>query len=333
MDTARTLAGWVLFLVMAIVAGLFWRQSAERGAFIAEQGDAIARLESSVLNLGEIIASLENDLAEAREATISPTADASVDKTDPAEEGILSGVSLGSLLDSLLGEDSDEGLAADTLGLGGLDALAEMFDGPQGERMLEMSVGVAMDMQYGDLLDMFPPETRDAVREILGEYLINAARKGMRFFAQSEDSHATVEAMETHRQEMLAELRAVIGDDGVAMYEQYEHEMPIRMMDQTLEMQLSMFARNLDADTRDLVRHTMIEEFAAMQPEERNPIPSQQQMRQELQMQEEMYGRALERLQHQLTEEEYGIVHRFVEQQQQMTEMFGSLVGMGAADE
>ncbi len=337
MDTARALVPWVLFLLMAIVAAFFWHQSDTRGRHIASLSATIAQMETHIEELTGSVDSLEDQVERAM-ATIAALREAAppasdvdedADDADGASAGMddLLGMSMGDMLDTLLSDDA----SGDTPDNAAFEMMTELFRGPQGEQMLDMSTQMTMNMQYADFFNMLPPESVDAVREIMGDYLIHTARLSMGLLDGGADREGAATAMEATRETMLTELRGVIGDDGVAMYEQYEQELPGRMLDQALEMQMGMFARGLSAETQELVRHTLVEELLAAQPENMMAFPTPDAMRDGVLTQQEAYERALERLAPHLMEEEYETVHGFVQQQQQMMDMFGSMMG-GRAD-
>lgn len=328
MDAARTLIAWVLFLIMALAAGFFWHQSAGRAALINDLRTTVAGLEGQINQLKENTTALEAQIMALQARRYGSDDDEATREMPSQPEEAPASFSLGDLLDSLKGENDQQAVGGDAL-----SAMMELFDSPQGDSMLEAGINMAMDMQFGDFLELFPPDTMEAVRQILADFSLKAAREGIGAFGSGRDFDAMAASMETSRGAMLEELRAVIGDDGVAMYEQYEKELPARMLDQSLEMQLGMYARGLDPETRDLVRHTIVEELIALQPDDSPRIPTSQTMQVELQMQDEAYGRALERLEPLLTDEEYNVVHRFVEQQQQMSSMVESMMGIGGANQ
>ncbi|HDP34447.1 MAG TPA: hypothetical protein ENN29_04990 [Candidatus Hydrogenedentes bacterium] len=331
MDTFRTLVGWGLFLVMAIAAGFFWRQSAVRGKHINEMGDTIAAMAEQIQQLTASVADMESQMEQA-EMLIGKLNKRDIEENaaDTAEAGndMLSGMSqlgltFGDMLDMLLNDFETENEKA------GVNFMAEMFQGPQGEQMLEMGVRMMLDMQFGEFFTQVAPESVDAVKEIIGDYMIHSARIGIGLVDAGDAAVASAFTdMESTRLTMLSELRGVIGDEGVAMYEQYERELPGRMINQSLEMQLGMFARGLSAETRDMVRRTLTEELIASQPADMMTMPTPRNLEAGMQMQDEAYERALERLTPHLTEEEYGVVERFVRQQQTMVNSFGSLMGI-----
>lgn len=327
MDTLRTLAGWLLFLAMAIVAGFFWHQSAERGDCINKLSDTIAQMNSQIGLLSDSIDSLEAQVEE--EAKTIAALRSQIDAVDiaptPEDEDADNDdeISFGNMLDALM-----EGDGSETPDMGMLGSMMEMFDSPQGEQMLEAGVTMSMNMQFADFFDMLAPETVEAAREILGNFMIHTARYGMSFMDAENDADmdTALNTMTAERDNMLAELRSVIGEDGVALFEQYEEELPGKMMDQTLRMQLGMFAGGLSAETQDIVRNTLVEELLAVQPDNTTTIPNALEARNVMESQDEAYARALERLSVAISEEEYVVVERFVDQQQQMVNMFSSMM-------
>lgn len=331
METFRTLVGWLLFLAMAVVAGFFWHQSAERGVHIALLSNTVSQMESQIDQLSENIDDLEQQITDAMKTIIDMKNDLeryqstaeNQESSDQKKVDTLD-VSLGDIMDSFL-----QGGAADTDDDNPLGGMMEMFQTPQGEQMLKASIKMTMNMQYGDFFDMLAPEHVDAVREVIGDYMMHSARFGINFMSADGDENveSAMEGIAAKRETLLNDLRAVIGDDGIALYEEYERELPGRMMEQSLEMQLGMFTRGLSEDVKGLVRQTLVEELIAVQPEvPPHTPPSLQRMQSVGEDQAEAYARALDRLAVQLSEEDFNTVQEFVEQQQRMADMFGTMM-------
>ena len=97
-------------------------------------------------------------------------------------------------------------------------------------------------------------------------------------------------------------------------------------MDQAVEMQHGMFARGLSDETKLLVRETLVEELLTSQPSDLTTTPSTLQAHRVMEGQDAAYDRALERLAAQVTVEEYDVIEGFVQQQQQMMNMFGTMM-------
>ena len=331
METFRTLAGWLLFLIMAVVAGFFWHQSAQRGAHIALLSDTMTQMESQINQLSSNIDTLEQQITDATTTiaamkneleVTSPKDNRQGTEEQPTAESL--DISLGAIMDSFLQENASGD--KDNHPLGGM---MEVFQTPRGEQMLKSGVKMTVNMQFGDFFDMIAPEYVDAVREIVSDFMIHTARLGVGFMNADgdRDMEAAMEEVETARETLLRDLDAVIGEEGVALFEQYERELPGRLMDQSLEMQLGMFARGLSEETRVLVRQTLVEELLAVQPEQMPQVPVAMGGMQEIQEnQNEAYARALDRLAVQLPEEDFNTVQQFVEQQQQMVNMFSSMM-------
>ncbi len=334
MDVIRALAAWVLFVLMALLAAFFWHQSDSRGRHINELSAVIDDMETHIAALTESVGALEDQVEAASEtvATLRAKAEeleeeASLADALPADDSDME-LSMGDMLESLLLDDDD----SSPMAMNGAGFMANLFDGPQGDMMLEAGTRMMLDMQYGEFFDMLAPENVDVVREILSDYLVQTARLGVKIMGTDGDDDsfdAVFQEMEAHEDSFLSELRDVIGDDGVALYEQYQLEMPARMLDQSLEMQLGMYARGLSVETRDMVRHTMVEEMLYAMPEDVMQRPDPAGMQLGITLQQEGYARALERLAPVLDEEEYHVVDNFVQQQLQMMEMFETMMGPG----
>lgn len=328
MDTLRTIAGWLLFIAMAILAGFLWRQSAERGSHIAMLSDTVAQMEQQTAQLASSVDALEEQIEEYEKTIAGLKAELAKEKEDAtaSEQGQTSstaGLTFGDIVESLMGGSADAGKADKNA----LSSMMKVFQTPQGEKMLDTGVTVAMNMQFADFFNALAPEHVEAVREILGGFMVHTARLGVNFMnAKGSDMDSAVAEITTARETMLADLRNVIGDEGVALFEQYEQELPARMMDQTIQMQLGMFGGGLSEETKTLVRQTLVEELVASLPQNGTTLPGPIGARATMENQDEAYARALERLSGQITGEEFGVVEQFVNQQQQMVNMFSSMM-------
>ena len=232
-------------------------------------------------------------------------------------------MSFGNILDALMQSGDSE-----TSDMSVLGSMMNMLKSPQGDKMLEAGVNMTVNMQYADFFNLLAPETVETARKIIGNFMTRTARYGIDFMNGGDDANLDTakNTMESERAAMLAELKNAIGDDGVALFEQYEQELPGKMMDQALEMQLGMFAQGLSAETQDMVRQTLVEELLAAQPDNGATTSSTLATQTMMETQGEAYNRALERLSLQVTEDEYAVVERFVQQQQQMVNMFSTMM-------
>lgn len=323
MNTIRTMTGWVLFLVMAVAAAFFWRQSALLGRENMALRQGLKGMEVDVLAMSRDIQMLREQIDRA-EAIISilPEHDESVKKTiedpmdaeqDSVEPGALN---MGEILEVFLDHGDDASPLA-----GPFAGFMQMFRGPQGEQLLETSVKMNLNMQFQDFFDMLAPDEAEAARDILHDYLMQTAKRSMDMFEAAEYNEAIDAAMESDRETMRKALREVIGEEGLQLYEQYEEELPAKILDASLDTQLRMFAGRLSEETRDMVRYTLVEELVEAQPDPAMPFPDVASADNILQTQRDAYGRALERLAPHLHEDEYTIVENFIRQQYQILDM------------
>ncbi len=324
MDMFRTIAAWVLFLAMAVAAAFFWQQSAARSKRIAVLTEAVEQMDAQILTLNEDVTALRRQVEEA-EATIAsfsleedvplPSEEAAPDESASEASSIDMGAILGAL-----GEKAqpESGMA---------EAFRSMFKGPQGEQFLESSVSMAMNMQYRDFLNSLPPESVEAVREILNENMTHAARVMMNFFDEDADHDALRLEVEAAQAGMIEELTKVIGADGAAAFQQYEEELPGKMLNDAMDMQLRMFASSLDEETRDYVREVLVEELLPYQQPTTGTIPNPADMGATVSNQQQAYDRALERLTTELDEEQIKAVQDYVQQQKQILGMAESMMG------
>jgi hypothetical protein len=65
METMRTLSGWVLFIIMALIAAFFWRQSDIRGRHIEELTTRIVEIDAQIVRLTNDIETLSKTLVKA----------------------------------------------------------------------------------------------------------------------------------------------------------------------------------------------------------------------------------------------------------------------------
>lgn len=66
MDTMRAFAGWLLFLLMAVIAAFFWYQSDMRGRHIEQLNDRIIEISAQVTHLTDEIAEISKKIDEAQ---------------------------------------------------------------------------------------------------------------------------------------------------------------------------------------------------------------------------------------------------------------------------
>jgi hypothetical protein len=192
---------------------------------------------------------------------------------------------------------------------------------------MKASVRMNLNMQYQDFFDALAPDTVETVRAILDEYLVNIAKLSLDMFTKTGAKDALEATAESYREAMRDALRQAIGEDGLHLFEQYEEELPGKMLDTSLDMQLRMFASRLSEETRDLVRHVLVEELYDLQGDPKTPFINQETMGEIMYTQRDAYESALQRLAPLLQEDEYAIVEGFIQQQQLVFDLAETMMG------
>lgn len=82
MDTARALTGWILFVLMAILAAFFWHQSDARGKRIEELTVRISEIDAQINRLTSDIIELRENLTTAETLYENPAIPGSLPSGD-----------------------------------------------------------------------------------------------------------------------------------------------------------------------------------------------------------------------------------------------------------
>ena len=210
--------------------------------------------------------------------------------------------------------------------------LAAMFEGPQGEQMMDMGAKFATNMQYDPFVNglELPAEQKQQVRDILTKYNSEMMRKSMGALQGKGDFSSVAADTNALKEQMRAELKTALGADGLAQFDAYQEEMPERMLNQSMELQLGMFAGGLTPESRTMVRDVMVQELLPGQPNPADPT-SPDQLSTVTETQRAAFDRALQRLQPALPPDQYAEVEGFVRQQQEMMEMVTGMMSPPAA--
>jgi hypothetical protein len=336
MNRVHAYAGWILALV-ATVGAVWFAQDAQRGA-------------ADMRRIGGELEALRQDLQKTRAAVDDLTArSAAAEKTAKAQEtkspdAAAAAPGLFETAMSLIKDSSpaDAGKKVDVAGLvkglmkangaGGAGGLAAMFEGPQGEQMMDISAKMATNMQYDPFINglQATDEQKRQVRDILNKHNTDLVRKSMAALGGKGDFAAAGRDAQTNKEQMRAELRAVLGDAGLEQFDAYQTEMPERMISQSMDMQLGMFAGGLTPENRTMVRDVLVQELLPGQPDPTAPA-SPDQMASMTESQRAAFDRALQRLQPSLPPEQYAEVEGFVRQQQDLMEMVAGMMPKPAA--
>ncbi|MCX5758323.1 MAG: hypothetical protein NTU83_07420 [Candidatus Hydrogenedentes bacterium] len=327
MKNAGLYLGWVVAIAaIAGVAVLF--VSARRQSNEAEelrlQTDSLKKqvtaLRTVVSEKDAALEDLQTKLDERKDKTAeSPAAD-----TVPPKSGMAP--LLGKMMASMMspgGDEKDKAKGADGKQGNPLAAISQMFAGENGKQLARQSAAMSVNMQYGGLFDKLhlSSEAEEHVRQIFADNAADQMTSAMDMMQGKSSPETLKQARDDSKAKLRADLAAVLSPEAMATYDEYETEMPKRMLAQSLDMQLNMFAPALGADTRIRVRDVLQEEMLPLAEEQHNAatgIPSN--LQSYMDEQREVYARARDRLAQELDETQMVQVDRFISQAQQMSD-------------
>ncbi len=329
-------AGWVAAVVATVCAVWFALDGQRRAAEATRIGGEVAALREDLKKTRAAMDELtaKSEAAEAARAAKTEKPGASEKAATPSffesALGMLKGSSTAAAGKKMDVAEMMKGLMKSD-GKGGLGGLAAMFEGPQGEQMMNMSAKFATNMQYDPFVNglQLAPEDRQQVRDILTKYNSEVMRKSMGALQGKSDFASVSTDTKALKEQMRAELKAVLGTDGMAEFDAYEEEMPERMLNQSMDMQLGLFAGGLTEENRTMVRDVLVEELLPGQPDPTAPA-SPDQMGSLSETQRAAFERALQRLQPSLPPDQYAEVESFVRQQQDIMDMVTGMMGAPA---
>lgn len=321
MDTMRVVAAWIMFLLMAITAAVFWRQSALRSERVEVLEATISGLEDRIRYLAEEMQSLHERLetvAATEEVDRDPAAaSSSVSGDVNKKEEIPEPPFFEKVLTALGDGAGEDGLPADFF-----QSLMEVLQGESGQEFLSETFRGAMEMHYGAFLDSLPPETAEAFMDVLMEHSTQMLQQGMKLFGGSGKDGDIGDWMNNSMETMTEELRAILGEDGYAAFEEYSAQAAVNAYREQVDMQLRMFAGNMDPATRELISATLAEEMMSDSSYHHFASP----MDQSIDEQDAALDRAMERLYPQLDDDAYRALERFANHQRRMYDMMRSFM-------
>jgi len=273
---------------------------------------------------------LENELDRMRSRTASGTAEARGASPTGGLADALGDASGPSALEVLA--QLGAGAGAPGASEGGEDrnplaALGEMLQGEGMEQMMENSVLAQVSMMYGDFLrsDALSPEKREALRELLNAYAKAQMRDGLDAFTGKADWEEVQAYQQEAQAQRDAEIAALLSPTELEAWEDYQAELPQRMMSQSMDMQLGMFAPGLDADARALARDVIVEEVLMAEEADPSTTPAGA-----VQGMSQALVNARERLASALSEEDLGELDTFMQQMEQYAQIGQGMMGGGA---
>lgn len=186
-------------------------------------------------------------------------------------------------------------------------------------------VDMTYDITYGDLNAMLglTEERADAVRRILKEHQKNAFK--MTGDVLTGNAEPEDRGKYDADADLLSALSEVLDPDELEAFEEFEAEIPARMLRNSYQTTLSILARGLSPENRELTLDVLVEEtllanqggldpdpVAALQPEI---------LRKQFDSQLAAFEATLDRLSGAMDDDQFAIVEHFVDQQIAMQEM------------
>jgi hypothetical protein len=205
---------------------------------------------------------------------------------------------------------------------------AKMFEQMGSDEMIDMSSSMQVNMQYAGLftdLDL-PADVQEEVRAILTEGVREQLAQAMSAMKSGDmDSIAGMkQGGENLSEETRRKLAAVLNDEELALYDDYEANKQQRVLEQSYGTQLGMMAPGLSEEDRALAGTVLAEEMVIAQEDAAVAMLEDSERRNGMaavfENQDLAMERALERLAYELDEDQLAAVERFIEQQRAMTE-------------
>lgn len=183
------------------------------------------------------------------------------------------------------------------------------------EEMAQTTATTQVSLFYGDFLSELNVDaaTREEIRAIINDF------KGAEMFdhilvARGELTQAEVKALDYSGQ-LRDALSTVLPPEELAYYDEYEDGMPERMIRQSYDLQLSMFAGEMTEENREFALDLMVDEMLTRQENREASPNSDQDPTAEIESIIEMFDSISLQLSEMLPEDQYAAFERFAEQQ------------------
>lgn len=308
-------SGWVAAIALVIL-GFFQQQKLT--ALQTEAADAEALKTELAASVAKVTAlEQQRDTLEASLAKVEPVENATADTAGTANPD----VDPMALLKGLFGKgeaSGDSEAPAETEK--SANPFTAMFEGEQGEKMMEASMEMAIDMQYGPLFTELglTPEKAEALRAVLSDHQRVAMEGGM---AMMRGELKADELEVPSEDELMARVAEVLDEGELEKFSAYQEALPEKMMRQQMEMQVNMFAGGLSEESRAVTVDILVENLLPPEGVEQNPASADS-----MAHMESGYENALAEIDQALAPEEAAQVRRFIEQQQASVRMFTELM-------
>lgn len=198
--------------------------------------------------------------------------------------------------------------------------IAAMYEGEQGQAMMDASLEMAVDMQYGQLFTELglDPEKEAALREAISNHQRAAMEGGMAMMRGEQKAEDLTMPSE---EDLMASVAEVLDEEELEKFNAYQEALPEKMLRQQMEMQVGMFAGGLSEEARAVTIDILVENLLPPDGVEETPGSGDGMNRME-----EGYENALVQLDEALAPEDAARARRFIEQQQASIRMFSDMM-------
>ena len=311
--------GWAAALLLALLSGFLLIRLQERTGELANLRAEMGRLQATAQETATSLESLRAAVDQiqkqaapsAATAAPAPSGAAADPGSNPASNDRPSVAKLFSMLGKdKAGQDSE----TDTPGESpSTPSFQKMLEGEDGEAMIAEIAEMAMAQMYDPWMDemAFPPEVEAQVRAVFLEHQKALMKSGQDLVVGDLTDAAEIPGDESLRQQ----LAGILSPEAMAAYDTYKAELPERMAEEAVEVELMMGARGLSPEGRELFKAALVEEHLAFG--QSGPAGDANSFMEDY---AGAYDRALERSREGLSEDDLRILGRFIERNRRMYE-------------
>lgn len=315
--------GWAAALLLALLSGFLLIRLQERTGELANLRAEMGRLQATAQETATSLESLRAAVDQIQKQAAPPAGAAapapapSGAAADPGSTPAPNDKPSIAKLFSMLGQDkAGRDSETDTPGESpSTPSFQKMLEGEDGEAMIAEITGMTMAQMYDPWMDemAFPPEVEAQVRAVFLEHQKTLMRSGQDFLGGDFSGAGELPTDDTLREQ----LAGILSPEAMAAYDTYAAELPERMMEETVDVELMTGARGLSPEGRELFKTALVEEHLAFG--QSGPAGDASTFMEDY---AGAYDRALERSREGLSEGDLRILERFVERNRRMYDAF-----------
>lgn len=318
--------GWAAALLLALLSGFLLIRLQERTGELANLRAEMGRLQATAQETATSLESLRAAVDQIQKQAAPPAATAA-----PAPAGAAADPgstpasndkpSIAKLISMLGKEDAGQDGETDASGESpSTKPYPKTFGGEDAEAMIAEIAEMTMENMYDPWVDemAFPPEVEARVRAVFVEHKKALMRSGKDYLGGDFAGMVELPTDETLRQQ----LSEILGPDAMAAYDTYMAELPERMAEEAVDMQLMTQARGLSPEGSELFKAALVEEQLASEQGVSAVVQGEDDVSAFMEAYAGAYDRALERSREGLSERDVRILERFVERNRRMYESF-----------